>query len=387
MRLYSWNVNGIRAAAGKGLESWLQETQPDVLCLQETRADGDSLPDGLRNLGGYHGYWAPLRQKGYAGVATFCRQPADTWRAGLGSADFDDEARVVITEIGDVSLYNVYFPNGRANPARLAYKLAFYAAFLDHIDADVQSGRCVIFCGDVNTAHTPIDIARPKENAKRSGFLPEERAWLDCCVQHGWVDTFRHLHPDADAAPTPGGTHARAPGAATSAGAWTTASFTSATCRASGAPASPPTWPARIIARSGSSWRIDASPWRPFTDHPCRGVVMRYEEVVAYEDEDLAALPQRLAPFAIPHQHPRVDTRLVPDVWFVPATVLEVAGAEPTLSPVHTAGWEAVRPGSGSAIRFPCFTGRWRDDKAPEDATTTDELLELFRAQGRKIGQ
>ena len=174
----------------------MQKTRPDVLCLQETRADGDDVPDALRNLGGYHGYWAPLRQKGYGGVATFCRQPADTWQAGLGVPDFDDEGRILVTEIGDVSLYNVYFPNGKASPARLAYKLAFYAAFLDRIDAEGQSGRCVVFCGDVNTAHKPIDIARPKENAKRSGFLPAERAWLDRWVEHGWVDTFRRLHPD-----------------------------------------------------------------------------------------------------------------------------------------------------------------------------------------------
>ena len=105
-----------------------------------------------------------------------------------------------------------------------------------------------------------------------------------------------------------------------------------------------------------------------------------------FKEEELAALPERLAPYAIPHPHPRVDARLVPDVWFVPAAVLEVAGAELTLSPVHTAAWEAVRPGSGLAIRFPRFTGRWRDDKAPEDATTTDELLELFRALGRNVG-
>ena len=106
-----------------------------------------------------------------------------------------------------------------------------------------------------------------------------------------------------------------------------------------------------------------------------------------FKDEELASLPERLAPYAIPHQHPRVDARLVPDVWFVPAAVLEVAGAELTLSPVHTAGWGAVRPGSGLAIRFPRFTGRWRDDKAAEDATTTGELLELYRAQGRQTAR
>jgi exodeoxyribonuclease-3 len=202
MRIYSWNINGIRAAIGKGLAAWVEAAQPDVLCLQETRADRANLPDITRLLGGYESYWAPLRRPGHSGVATFCLQPATAWRTGLESSGFDDEGRVLITDVGDVSIYNVYFPNGRASAERLAYKLAFYDAFLSHIDADVSSGRTVIFCGDVNTAHQAIDIARPVENAKRSGFLPEERAWINCCEDHGWVDTFRHFYPDAAGAYT-----------------------------------------------------------------------------------------------------------------------------------------------------------------------------------------
>jgi exodeoxyribonuclease-3 len=202
MRIYSWNINGIRAAVAKGLERWLKTARPDVLCLQETRAAGESLPETIRHLAGYESYWAPLAKPGYGGVATFCRQPADAWRAGLDGSGFDDEGRVVITDVGGVSVYNVYFPNGKASAARLAYKLAFYDAFLKHIDAQARSGRCLVFCGDVNTAHREIDIARPKENATKSGFLPEERAWLDRWIEHGWVDTFRHLHPDATGAYT-----------------------------------------------------------------------------------------------------------------------------------------------------------------------------------------
>jgi exodeoxyribonuclease-3 len=202
MRIDSWNVNGVRAAVRKGLNDWLNATRPDVLCLQETRLDPSDAPDRLRHLAGYHGYWAPLRRKGYGGVATFCRQPADAWRVGLGRQGFDDEGRVVVTEVGDLSRYNVYFPNGKASAARLAYKLAFYATFLDAIDAWHRSGRCVVFCGDVNTAHRSIDLARPAANAQSSGFLPEERAWLDRWSAHGWIDTFRHLHPDAAGAYT-----------------------------------------------------------------------------------------------------------------------------------------------------------------------------------------
>jgi exodeoxyribonuclease-3 len=212
MRLYSWNINGVRAAIRKGLDHWLAATRPDVLCLQETRVDPAAVPDSQRHLAGYSSYWAPLPKPGYGGVATFCRRPAAAWRAGLGVPGFDDEGRVVITDVGDVSLYNVYFPNGKASPARLAYKLAFSAAFLEHVDARVAAGDCVLFCGDVNTAHRSIDLARPRENARRSGFLPEERAWLDRWIDHGWVDTFRHLHPTTEGAYTwwDMRTHARA---------------------------------------------------------------------------------------------------------------------------------------------------------------------------------
>jgi DNA ligase-1 len=104
-----------------------------------------------------------------------------------------------------------------------------------------------------------------------------------------------------------------------------------------------------------------------------------------FKDEELAALPELLAPFGLPHRHPRVDAKMNADVWFVPNAVLEIAGAEITLSPIHTADWGAVRPSSGLAIRFPRFTGRWRDDKAPEDATTTGEVLEMFKLQRRTV--
>jgi exodeoxyribonuclease-3 len=202
MRIYSWNVNGVRAVANKGLEHWLDTTRPDVLCLQETRAEAAVVPESLRHLAGYESYWSPLPKLGYSGVATFCRQPASAWQAGIGLPDFDDEHRVLITVVGDLSIYNVYFPNGRSSAVRLAYKLAFYDAFLAHIDAATAAGRRLLFCGDVNTAHRPIDLARPAANSQTSGFLPAERAWIDRCLAHGWVDTFRHLHPETKGAYT-----------------------------------------------------------------------------------------------------------------------------------------------------------------------------------------
>ena len=196
MRLYSWNVNGIRSAASRGFLSWLDAEKPDVLCLQETKASLTDLPQTIVEPAHYTSYWAEGQRRGYSGVATYTKRPVALWRTGLGLDRFDTEGRVVVTDLGDFELYNIYFPNGKASPERLAYKLEFYDAFLAHIEARVSSGHPAIFCGDVNTAHHPIDIARPKENEKISGFLPEERAVLDLWVEHGWVDSFRHFYPD-----------------------------------------------------------------------------------------------------------------------------------------------------------------------------------------------
>lgn len=203
MRLYSWNVNGYRAAIRKGLVDWLTAASPDVLCLQETKADPAVLASEILSPGGYESYWAVCTtRKGYSGVATLARAPVSSWRAGFGVERFDAEGRVVVTDLGDFDLYNVYFPNSGMGPERLAYKLEFYAAFLEHVEGRLKEGRQAIFCGDVNTAHRPIDIARPRENARTPGFLPEERAVLDAWLARGWVDTFRHVSPDATGAYT-----------------------------------------------------------------------------------------------------------------------------------------------------------------------------------------
>jgi exodeoxyribonuclease III len=196
MRLYSWNVNGIRAAVTRGFLSWLEAEKPDVVCLQETKARRVDLPQAVLEPPGYVSYWAEGERRGYSGVATYTHGAPKSWHAGLGVDRFDTDGRVVVTDFGDFELYNVYFPNGKASPERLAYKLEFYAAFLAHVESRVSSGHPVIFCGDVNTAHQPIDIARPKENEKISGFLPEERACLDRWVEQGWIDSFRHLYPE-----------------------------------------------------------------------------------------------------------------------------------------------------------------------------------------------
>jgi exodeoxyribonuclease-3 len=217
MRLYSWNVNGMRAVLKKGLVNWLLVTRPDLLCVQETKVHPVELPAAVLRPHAYQSYWAAASRGGYSGVATYCRQPVTAWHAGLNIPRFDAEGRVLMTDLGDFELYNVYFPNGKLGPERLAYKLDFYAAFLEYVDARVQAGRRVIFCGDVNTAHRPIDLARPRDNTKTSGFLAEERAWLDRCSRTAGSTA------TATATPTPrgpihGGTFAPARGRGTSAG-------------------------------------------------------------------------------------------------------------------------------------------------------------------------
>ncbi|MGC9238198.1 MAG: exodeoxyribonuclease III [Acidithiobacillus sp.] len=197
MRLYSWNVNGWRAALRHGLRDWVATTPMDVLCVQETKVQAQQLDADEGRLPGFESLWAEAQRPGYSGVATFFRAPCKALRSGIGRADFDAEGRVVVTDCGDFDLYNVYFPNGKKDAQRLAFKLEFYAFFLEQVLAVVRRGRPVIFCGDVNTAHTPQDLARPEANRKVSGFLPEERAWLDRWQDAGFVDSFRHLHPEA----------------------------------------------------------------------------------------------------------------------------------------------------------------------------------------------
>jgi exodeoxyribonuclease-3 len=196
MKLISWNVNGIRAVAKRGFLDWLDATRPDVLCLQETRAQPDQLTAELRQPAGYQVHWNSAQRKGYSGVATFCRSAPLAVKAGFGVDEFDVEGRVLTTEHPGFKLLNVYFPNGGRKLERLDFKLRFYAALLDHCKSLHHKGERLVLCGDYNTAHQPIDLARPKENQKTSGFLPEEREWIDRYLAHGFVDAYRALHPE-----------------------------------------------------------------------------------------------------------------------------------------------------------------------------------------------
>ncbi len=197
LTLLSWNLNGARAAYRAGFLPWLAEAAPDILCLQETRADADQLPDEMRQPAGYHAFWhGSERKKGYSGTALLSRRAPDQVQFGLGVPEFDDEGRTIVAHYSDFTLINCYFPNGSRDHSRVPYKLAFYDAFLEMCERLREEGRPLVFCGDVNTAHREIDLARPKDNRNTTGFLPEERAWMDQLVALGYIDTFRHFHPD-----------------------------------------------------------------------------------------------------------------------------------------------------------------------------------------------
>lgn len=189
--LISWNVNGIRAVHRKGAMQWFLREKPEMLCLQETKAQPDQIPEDLTDVPGYHAYFIAAERKGYSGVGLYSREKPRRVYGGFGIEDFDREGRVLAAEYPGFTLLNIYYPNGKASPERLAYKMAFYDAFLDFADDMDRRGKNLVICGDVNTAHTEIDLARPRENAKVSGFLPEERAWMDTFLEHGYVDTLR----------------------------------------------------------------------------------------------------------------------------------------------------------------------------------------------------
>lgn len=197
MKIISWNVNGIRAVHKKGFLQWLEDEHPDILGLQETKADAHQLPDELRAPKGYYTYFASSKgRKGYSGVALYTKKEPQKIEYGIGIKKFDDEGRILEAHFDNFILLNVYFPNGGGGPERLKYKLDFYDAFLTHVENLRKKQSHIIFMGDVNTAHEEIDLARPKENEKNTGFLPEERAWIDEVLNAGFLDTFRHLHPN-----------------------------------------------------------------------------------------------------------------------------------------------------------------------------------------------
>ena len=195
-QIYSWNVNGIRAATRKGLQDWMNATDFDILCLQEIKALPEQIPKKLH--GEYHLEVNSADKKGYSGVATFSNSAPKEVDHSIGRDEFDDEGRVLMTRFSEFILFNVYFPNGKKNKERLDYKMRFYHKFQQICEQLLKEGEAVIVCGDVNTAHKEQDLAHPKPNSKYSGFLPEERKWIDSFLDTGFVDSYRHLHGDGE---------------------------------------------------------------------------------------------------------------------------------------------------------------------------------------------
>ncbi len=191
VRILSWNVNGIRAAYKKGFIDWFTKEKPDILCVQETKAMKEQLADDLINVDGYNSFFSSAEKKGYSGTATYTKVNPVKVSNGIGIKKFDSEGRFLVTEFDEFVLFNIYFPNGKAKAERLQYKMDFYEAFLKHLNKLLKQDKKIVICGDVNTAHKKIDLARPKANEKTSGFLPEEREWIDKLLDAGFIDTLR----------------------------------------------------------------------------------------------------------------------------------------------------------------------------------------------------
>jgi exodeoxyribonuclease-3 len=215
MKLISWNVNGIRAWYKKGAMEELLKEKPDIFCFQETKAHPEQLPEELRNIPGYISYFDHSKvKKGYSGVAIYLSDKLLSLRPdlkspkrsglllnnfpldyGFGIPELDQEGRFLSIHLKDFTIITCYFPNGGGGPHRLEYKMKFYDAFFTYIEKLKKKQPNIIFCGDVNTAHNEIDLSRPKENEKSTGFLRTERDWIDKIIKKGWIDSFRHLHP------------------------------------------------------------------------------------------------------------------------------------------------------------------------------------------------
>lgn len=205
MRVLSWNVNGLRACAKKGWARWLEASEGSIVGVQEVRARREQLPAEIAEPPGWSSHFIAAERPGYSGVGLFSRRPPDDVREAMDEPRFDAEGRVQIARFGRLRVANVYFPNGSGRDrdnSRVPYKLDFYRHLFEILQRLRRSGARVLVMGDFNTAHRDIDLARPKDNRKTSGFLPEECAEVERWLQRGWVDTFRHFRPEVEGAYT-----------------------------------------------------------------------------------------------------------------------------------------------------------------------------------------
>lgn len=200
MRILSWNVNGIRAAAKKGMLDWLVKDNADIICIQETKVfEPQELDKSMLSPGEYVSHWnAAKEKKGYSGVVIYTKERPKKVEKSLGAAKLDAEGRTLVAYYDNFTLLNIYFPNGKRNEDRLLHKMDFYDSFLSFCDGLRKKNIPLIMCGDYNTAHKDVDLARPRENENVSGFLPQERVWIDEYISHGYIDTLRMFHKEPD---------------------------------------------------------------------------------------------------------------------------------------------------------------------------------------------
>lgn len=197
MKIITYNVNGLRAAVGKGLPEWLEREIPDVLCLQETKLQPDQYPAEVFEAMGYRSYLYSARKKGYSGVAILTKREPDRVEPGMGMEAYDSEGRFIRADFGDLSVVSVYHPSGTSGDERQAFKMTWLEDFRRYVVELRRSRPKLILCGDYNICHEPIDIHDPVRNANNSGFLPEERQWMTRFLAEGFTDAFRYLHPES----------------------------------------------------------------------------------------------------------------------------------------------------------------------------------------------
>lgn len=196
MRIISYNVNGIRSAINKGFLEWLKTNPADIICMQETKAQKDNVDCKLLNELGYEDFWYSAQKKGYSGVAVFTKIKPDTVVFGTGHQVSDDEGRVLQMDFGKIRLINAYFPSGTSGDIRQRFKYEWLDEFFNYLGELRKKNPKIILCGDYNIAHKEIDIHDPKGNKNSSGFLPDERKWMDKFFDDGWIDTFRAFHTE-----------------------------------------------------------------------------------------------------------------------------------------------------------------------------------------------
>ena len=195
-KIISYNVNGIRSALSKGWIEWLKATDPDIVCLQEIKANPEQLDVSIFENAGYHHYWYPAQKKGYSGVAILSKQKPNHVEYGCGIEKYDNEGRVLRADFDNYSVMSVYMPSGSSGDERQSFKMEWLSDFQNYINELKKKFPNLIISGDYNICHKPIDIHNPVSNANSSGFLPEERNWIDGFMKSGFVDTFRHFNSE-----------------------------------------------------------------------------------------------------------------------------------------------------------------------------------------------